>query len=205
MPSFRLGLIFKSPANDNDAPVDEIKVYFCSRTHSQLSQFVQEVRRVDLPRPPWAGGMDPSDNVTPDEKVTIKHLPLGSRKNLCINPQVSRLGSAAAINDRCLELQQPDTPKEHKCAYLPKDESESVVDAFRDHTLASIRDIEDLGDLGKELGICPYYASRASIKPSEVCHSTLTFLSTALTIISSSHYRIHYCYKSLPVKLSDFP
>ena len=203
MPYSRLGLAFKSPANDDAAPVDEVKVYFCSRTHSQLSQFVREVMRVDLPRPPWAGEVDPSDNVTPVEKVTIKHLPLGSRKNLCINPQVSRLGSAAAINGRCLELQQPDTPKEHKCAYLPKDESESLVNAFRDHTLATIRDIEDLGDLGKELGICPYYASRASIKPSEVCLSTHKFF-VALTTISSSHYRIHCCCKSLPVKLLDF-
>lgn len=165
---------------------------------------MREVRRVDLPRPPWAAELDPSDDVTPAEKATVKHLPLGSRKNLCINPQVSGLGSAAAINDRCLELQQPDTPKEHKCAYLPKDESESLVNAFRDHTLATIRDIEDLGDLGKELGICPYYASRASIKPSEVRPSTLGLSSTALTTISSSHYRIHCCYKSLPVKLSDF-
>lgn len=205
MPYSRLGLAFKkSPAKDDTAPVDEIKIYFCSRTHSQLSQFVQEVRRVDLPRPPWAGEIDPSENVTPDKKVTIKHLPLGSRKNLCINPQVSRLGSTAAINDRCLELQQPDTPKAHKCAYLPKDESESLVNTFRDHSLVAVRDIEDLGDLGKELGICPYYASRTSIKPSEVCLSTLTFSSTILTVISSSRCRIHYSCRSLPVKLSGF-
>lgn len=205
MPYSRLGLAFKSPGNDDAPPVDEVKVYFCSRTHSQLSQFVREVRRVDLPRPPWAGKLDPSDNVTPDEKLTVKHLPLGSRKNLCINPQVSGLGSAAAINDRCLELQQPDTLRENKCAYLPKDESESLVNAFRDHTLATIRDIEDLGDLGKELGICPYYASRASIKPSEVRPSIRILSSVALTTISSSHYHIHYCYKSLPVKLLVFP
>ena len=152
---------------------------------------MREVRRVDLPSPPWAGEVDASHDVNPVERVIVKHLPLGSRKNLCINPQVSVLGSAPAINDRCLELQQPDTPKEHKCVYLPKDESESLLNAFRDHTLASIRDIEDLGDLGKELGICPYYASRASIKPSEVRLSTLRFSSKALTTISSSHYRIH--------------
>ncbi len=39
---------------------------------------------------------------------------------------------------------------------------------FRDHVLAKIRDIEELGVLGKKMGICPYYASRATIKPSEV-------------------------------------
>ena len=39
---------------------------------------------------------------------------------------------------------------------------------FRDHALAGIRDIEDLAKLGKKMGVCPYYASRAAIKPSEV-------------------------------------
>ena len=103
-----------------------------------------------------------------EEKVVVKHLPLGSRKNLCINPKVSRLASAPAINERCLELQQPDTSKDHKCPFLPNKENETLVNEFRDHTLAKIRDIEDLGTLGKQIGICPYYASRATIKSSEV-------------------------------------
>lgn len=103
-----------------------------------------------------------------DEKVVIKHVPLGSRKNLCINQKVSRLGSALAINERCLELQQPDTSKDHKCPFIPNKENETLVNDFRDHTLARIRDVEDLGKLGKKIGICPYYASRATIKPSEV-------------------------------------
>lgn len=98
----------------------------------------------------------------------IKHLPLASRKNLCINPSVSKLGSAPAINERCLELQQPDTPKDHKCPFVPNKQNETLVNEFRDHTMAKIRDIEDIGSVGKALGICPYYASRATIKPSEV-------------------------------------
>ena len=79
-----------------------------------------------------------------------------------------KLGSAAAINERCLELQQPDTPKDQKCPFVPKKENETLVNEFRDHTLAKIRDIEDLGALGKRIGICPYYATRSTIKPSEV-------------------------------------
>lgn len=102
------------------------------------------------------------------DRVLIKHLPLASRKNLCINPKVARLGNASSINERCLELQQPETPKDHKCPFVPNKENEVLVNEFRDHTLADIRDIEDLGVLGKRIGICPYYAARASIKPSEV-------------------------------------
>lgn len=42
------------------------------------------------------------------------------------------------------------------------------MNEFRDHALASLRDIEDMGSLGKKIGICPYYASRAAIKPAEI-------------------------------------
>ena len=149
-------------------PIDDVKIYFCSRTHSQLAQFVQELRRVDLSEVSWEAEKGISKECKPEDKVVVKHLPLGSRKNLCINPKVSRLSSVAAINERCLELQQPDTPPDHKCPFIPNKENETLVNDFRDHTLAKIRDIEDLGKLGKKIGICPYYASRAAIKPSEV-------------------------------------
>lgn len=43
-----------------------LKIYFCSRTHSQLSQFVNELRKTVFAR-------------------ELKVVCLGSRKNLCIN------------------------------------------------------------------------------------------------------------------------
>lgn len=66
-----------------------------------------------------------------------------------------------------------DTIRDHKCPYLPTKENETLVNDFRDHVLAQIRDIEDLGELGKRIGICPYYASRQAIKPTEVCPASL--------------------------------
>ena len=90
----RLGLTLNPSVESEDlAPTDELKIFFCSRTHSQLTQLVQEVRRVKLPTPSWEKDRD---------------------------------------------------------------------------TLAKVRDIEDLGSIGKKIGICPYYASRATIKPSQV-------------------------------------
>ena len=170
----KLGLVFGNPPEDNDSsPSDELKIYFCSRTHSQLTQFVQEIRRVDFPPASWAAKMDtpPCNGV---DRQVVKHVSLGSRKNLCINPKVNRLSSAAAVNERCLELQQHDTPTEHRCLFIPNHENESLVNNFRDHAIAKIRDIEDLGALGEKIGICPYYASRATIQPAEVERSTNT-------------------------------
>ena len=164
----KLGLVFKPSTDEELQPADEVKIFFCSRTHSQLTQFAQELRRVDLPEPQWHGDNGDAEGDQQVGKVVVKHLPLGSRRNLCINPKVSKLGSVRAINEGCLELQQPGTPKDHRCTFLPSKENETLVNDFREHTLAKVRDIEDLGTLGQKIGICPYYASRATIKPSEV-------------------------------------
>jgi len=99
----------------------------------------------------------------------VKHIALGSRKQLCINPTVNRLSSQTAMNERCLELQNKSS--KHRCEYKLNmhDSQDSVRQRdFRDHALAGIRDIEDLADLGKSMKICPYYASRQAMKPTEI-------------------------------------
>ena len=104
--------------------------------------------------------LDPEDLVE-----SFKHLALGSRKHLCINSEVRNQSNTIAINEKCQDL------LEHKgCAYFPETkEKDYLFNQFRDHALAKVRDIEDLGRVGKELSVCPYYASRIAIDPSEVC------------------------------------
>jgi chromosome transmission fidelity protein 1 len=163
----KLGLLTrKDHANGVEEEPDELKIFFCSRTHSQLSQFVGELKRVKLPP-----GLPPQETpgypkAEPTEE--LKHLTLGSRKNLCIHEKVNKLTSQTAINERCIELQQSNTPADKKCAFLPNKETEDAVLDFRDHALAKIRDIEDLAALGRKLQICPYYASRPGIGHAEM-------------------------------------
>jgi chromosome transmission fidelity protein 1 len=139
------------------------KIFYCSRTHSQLSQFANELKRVRFP--PVIDEEDDSEKQLSEE---LKHLTMGSRKNLCINPKVNKFNSVTAINERCLELQKPGTAVDQKCSFLPNKETEPLVTQFRDRALSQIRDIEDLGSVGKEVGICPYYASRAAVPESEI-------------------------------------
>ncbi|PVH87825.1 DNA repair helicase [Cadophora sp. DSE1049] len=158
----KIGMGPAATTEEDDEVEDDIKIFYCSRTHSQLTQFIHELRRIHFP---------PSikdETAKPTDTEDLKHLTLGSRKNLCINPKVNKLSSLTAINERCSELQQTSTPKEHKCVFLPNKENQTLVNTFRDHSLAIIRDIEDMGELGKQIGICPYYASRAAIKPAEI-------------------------------------
>jgi chromosome transmission fidelity protein 1 len=156
------------PADELEVPLKETKIIFCSRTHSQLSQFVKELRRVKPP--PSIVSLDEDEvdiSESPQEEI-IKHLSLGSRKNLCINPKVSKLNSVTAISERCFDLQKPGVSAEQKCGFLPSKENKDLVDSFRDHALAEIHDIEDLGSLGRSIGVCPYYASRSGIDQSEI-------------------------------------
>lgn len=145
---------------------DRLKIIFCSRTHSQLTQFVNELRRVKAPSSIPPELQHASGAAGPDE--TIKHLALGSRKNLCINPKVARLATATAINEQCLELQKPGIAKDKKCPHVPSKDDAERIRLFRDKAIAQIRDIEDIGNLGKALQICPYYASRAAIASTEI-------------------------------------
>uniref|UniRef100_A0A8D0FD47 DEAD/H-box helicase 11 n=1 Tax=Strix occidentalis caurina TaxID=311401 RepID=A0A8D0FD47_STROC len=82
--------------DDDDLEEEHVtKIYYCSRTHSQLSQFVREVQK------------------SPFGKDT-RLVSLGSRQNLCVNEEVRRLGALQLINDRCMEMQK----NKHEAVFL---------------------------------------------------------------------------------------
>jgi len=165
------------------------KIILCSRTHSQLVQFVQEIKKTSF-------------------KDRIRCVSLGSRKNLCVNPEVLKLGSTQRINDQCLDLLQgkgmsslsisskddkgnkkkvtatntssssslsssssssskqkrgrqkrKSKAASSKCPFL--DPTTQIV--FTDHVVTQLRDMEELHELGKNLHTCSYYGSRASV------------------------------------------
>lgn len=161
----KLGYSVDASSSENEEAQDDTKIFFCSRTHSQLTQFSSELNRVQMPP---ALNRDCHNNLEIGGVVEdVKHLTLGSRRNLCINDKVSRLENATAINEACVELQQASSPS-GRCPHMPAKDDDGALIEFRDHALAKIRDIEDLGKLGKRLGICPYYASRPAVQFCEV-------------------------------------
>lgn len=151
------------PEDTPNILANHAQIYYTSRTHSQLTQFISELRRPTFP------ASLPSSLINNDhdpESENIKHIPLSSRQRLCINPSVSRLGSLAAINDRCSELQQPKS--KDKCQFVPNSDNLSLTHQFRDNALATLPDIEDLYGLGKKYQVCPYYASRTAVPGAEI-------------------------------------
>lgn len=133
------------PEEDHIRP----KIFYASRTHSQLSQFVNEVKKTEFA----------DFDVGPTVRVTS----LASRANLCVNSEVIKLKDSNAINERCLELQK-ETKAEKRCPYVKS----KHIKMLKDDLLSSVQDIEDLVGRGRALCACPYYATRMAVPEAEL-------------------------------------
>ncbi|KAL3673599.1 hypothetical protein V7S43_001300 [Phytophthora oleae] len=126
-----------------------VKIIYCSRTHSQISQFVREIRKTAFA-----------------ERIRV--VSLGSRKNLCVNPKVSKLNSDLRMTDKCLDMMQSsktkDGKKMGKCPFYEKE----LLGYYKDYAMAHVQDIEDLHTLGQEMSICSYYGARESIPLAQI-------------------------------------
>jgi chromosome transmission fidelity protein 1 len=133
------------------------KIFFSSRTHSQLNQFSSQLRLPDFP------------SSYKEINQHLKYLPLGSRKQFCINEKVSKIQDTTLMNEACLDLQRGENDK--CCQFYPKVSQPTMQEKtleFRDYLFSEIHDIESLPSLGEELGVCPYYSIRKGIPSSEV-------------------------------------
>jgi chromosome transmission fidelity protein 1 len=150
----------------NDYP----QIIFCSRTHSQLAQFVSEIQKCKQ---------------FSDVRVCI----LGGRKNLCIHGDVQKLRADAHMTDVCLKMQKNKQKPDEKihlsgrepaldtlaasiCSYKHS-HAENVLSEY---ALANILDIEDLVSAGHKMHACPYYASRKAMKYAQIVCMPYNFL-----------------------------
>ncbi|KAJ8943643.1 hypothetical protein NQ318_005645 [Aromia moschata] len=155
-------------SNEDDASDEEdenkyqpVKIYICSRTHSQLSQFVGEIVKSPFGK-------------------NVRTASLASRQAFCINNEVSKLKNMTLINEKCLDMQkksqsQLKSDKDGKVIKKQKGTichcpfyKQTAIDELRDSALIEVQDVEDLVSSGKELKACPYYASRKAAEDAEV-------------------------------------
>ncbi|KAN0087763.1 Helicase C-terminal domain containing protein [Tylopilus felleus] len=163
------------------------KVYYTSRTHSQLTQVIPELRKLKFKHVSYiihhpsqgpsnedcsiSSGQTKKRSLEVDEEEHAgtdrrqwRTVSLGSRKQLCINEDIrSKPGD---LDEKCRDLQ--DGRKERRCLYLPPSEDQVRLIDLRDQILASPKDIEDLATAGKNAQTCPYYGSRKAIPQAEL-------------------------------------
>ncbi|KAJ7855956.1 helicase C-terminal domain-containing protein [Mycena olivaceomarginata] len=140
------------------------KIYYASRTHSQLAQILPEMRRLKLS--PVVATPTHCSSSGEDEMPVVfsRTVSLGSRKQLCINDNVR--SKSKDLDEGCRELLEEKGDK--RCPYLPPIGEESRMVDFRDQILASPKDIEDLASVGRLAHTCPYFGSRRAIPQAEL-------------------------------------
>ncbi|KAJ2809540.1 ATP-dependent DNA helicase chl1 [Coemansia guatemalensis] len=141
-------------AADKGPPLEPnvCKIFYASRTHSQLQQFVNEIKRTA-----FGSATDGGDK--------IKCVTLGSRMQLCTNDKVrGTCKSVHTLNERCLEMQQ--SSKKQRCPHLPA--LMTPMFGFKDRVAEKIMDIEELAIEGRRLSVCAYYGARESIRGAHV-------------------------------------
>lgn len=117
------------------------KIFYASRTHSQLSQFVKEIRKSPF-----------------KDSVTV--APIASRATLCVNPKVKKLSTVSQMNESCKQLN-----KNTGCEFKTK-KGLSLLSHRMNNTLM---DIEDTVKFGNENKCCPFYGAREALPTVDVC------------------------------------
>jgi hypothetical protein len=86
--------VVDSEDSEDDAPSQQ--VIFCSRTHSQLTQVVGELRSTAFGKPAGLG----------EEDRLVSAVAVAGRRQLCVNRDALETAGASAsrLNERCLEL-----------------------------------------------------------------------------------------------------
>ncbi|XP_063533421.1 ATP-dependent DNA helicase DDX11 [Cydia strobilella] len=141
---------------------NDTKIYISSRTHSQLSQFIGEIKRTVF-------------------KENTRVVTLASRQHYCINSEVSCLKNVNLMNEKCLDMQKSknkSTSVDEDGKVLKKTKTKSCtscpyynhsnITRLKETMLVEMMDIEDLVKCGKTLKACPYYASRMALEDAEV-------------------------------------
>lgn len=124
------------------------KIIYASRTHSQLSQAMTEMKRTTY--------------------AYMKAAVIGSRDQLCIHPDVIKeLGNSNKMH-MCRAKVQART-----CGFYSRVEQQKDHPDFRE---ASILDIEDLVKGGTKLKCCPYFLSKELVERADIIFMPYNYL-----------------------------
>ncbi|KAK5980252.1 ATP-dependent DNA helicase chl-1 [Trichostrongylus colubriformis] len=145
-----------------EEPLKVVKVYYASRTHSQLDQLLEELHKT---------------------RFSPRIVTAASRQILCVNEDVTKLKFSHLINERCMELRKgcavegkrikldekenPSCLKKtsSKCPYY---KSDSIEELSNEMLAGTLRRTNEVVDRAKELVACPYFSTRLSLPLSQL-------------------------------------
>ena len=119
----------------------EKQVIFCTRTHSQISQLINEIKKVKK-----------------FEDLVV--APLISRKGLCVNDKFKNVENVTVLNEKCQDLCE----KTGGCPHRDPDHLELITGNLAEEH----HDIEELQKRCQRTKICGYYAARTLAEEADV-------------------------------------
>lgn len=163
------------------------KVIYASRTHSQISQAMQELKRTSYGH--------------------MKAAVIGSRDQLCIHPDLANESNANKIQMCKLKVQS------RSCSFHNRLDSAKESVEIRE---AKVMDIEDLVAVGRKLKCCPYYASKELMDNADIVFMPYNYLldpkirkankvdlSNTIIILDEAHNVEKMCEESASVQLTS--
>ena len=152
---------FNSYFQKNSQPPIENQIFFCTRTHSQLSQITNEEKIL-------YDYYNKHSSKFNNKQFPFSFTFLGSRKQLCLNKKINTNSNTLnKINSLCKEINDK---KETRCIFkrfMYEDSIENKQSFICEEMKTEIKDIEDLLKFGEEFNVCPYYATHISINTSQ--------------------------------------
>ncbi|XP_063703701.1 regulator of telomere elongation helicase 1 homolog [Culicoides brevitarsis] len=124
------------------------KIIYASRTHSQLSQAMAEMKRTTY--------------------SYMKAAVVGSRDQLCIHPDVTKESGNSNKIHMCRAHVQART-----CGFYQRVDQKKDHPDFRE---ASVMDIEDLVTAGKKHKCCPYFLSKEMVEKADIIFMPYNYL-----------------------------
>eukprot|EP01138_Halocafeteria_seosinensis_P011899 gb/GECG01012161.1/.p1 GENE.gb/GECG01012161.1/~~gb/GECG01012161.1/.p1 ORF type:complete len:845 (+),score=112.20 gb/GECG01012161.1/:1-2535(+) len=136
------------------------KLIYCTRTVPEMTKTIRELKRV----------VEYREKVSTHPSQEILAVCLSSRRNMCIHPTVSEESERETVDSACRNLTaswvrakaETDSSVE-LCQYFEEYEKSGT-----DADIRGIYSIEDLKELGKEKGWCPYFLTRHVINYANV-------------------------------------
>ena len=156
--------------HQNNFPQIQDQIFFCTRTHSQINQVINEGKIL-------YDYYSKNSSLFDQKSFPFSFIFLGSRKQLCINRKINNnKNSLNKINDLCKEINDK---KETRCKYKNFLNEDSIINKVKficEEMKTEIKDIEDLLKFGEEFNLCPYYATHMAINTSHFIISPYNYI-----------------------------
>ncbi|KAH7650494.1 helicase [Cryptosporidium bovis] len=156
----------------DDLPIN-YKIFITSRTHSQLSQYIDEIKKIKKN----------SNNQFID---SLSIVPLASRTQLCVHNKVKKYNSSI-IKDVCHSYTSQRDVNKDKCTF----KEGSIILAKK--CLLEPLNIEELCALALELNACPYYATKIASQFSDI---VLLPYNIVFNKVSRDSFKLKLCNKN---------